>query len=139
MKGSMPKRTLRSIGAVFAGFALIIVPAFGTDTALQLAGVLPVTGTQRFGTGHSLLALSYHLAYALVGCYVAAWLAPNRPMAHAMALGAIGVVISVLGLVAIIKGDLAPSWYGWALVLLSLPVAWVAGKLFSLMRGRATT
>lgn len=131
----MPRHTLRSIIAVLAGFAVIVLLAFVTDTALQAAGVLPVTGAEKFSAGQALLALSYHLGYALLGCYLAARLAPSRPMAHALVLGAIGLVMSVLGLIAIITGDLAPAWYGWALILLSLPVAWAGGRLSMLRKG----
>ena len=95
-----------------------------------------MTGSEKFEAGHSLLALSYHLAYTLFGSYLAARLAPNRPMGHALAIGALGIVISTLGLIAIVTDNLAPAWYGWMLIVLSLPVAWVGGKLFILRQGR---
>jgi hypothetical protein len=78
------------------------------------------------------LTLTYHLAYGLLGSYLTARFAPGRPMAHALTLGVLGVLISTLGLIAIVTGHLAPAWYGWALILLSLPVAWLGGKLFIL-------
>jgi len=37
--------------------------------------------------------------------------------------------MSILGLQAIIAGNLTPAWYGWALIVLSFPVAWLGGKL----------
>jgi hypothetical protein len=59
-------------------------------------------------------------------------------MAHALALGMLGVCISALGLIAIVTGDLAPAWYGWALIVLSRSVAWIGGKLFILRHRMAS-
>lgn len=131
------RNAMKSIGAVLAGFILIALLGFVADTALQSIGVLPVTGTVRFSDMHALLALSYHLAFVLVGSYVAARLAPSHSIAHSISLGALGVVFSALGLIAIIAGDLAPAWYGWSLVLLSLPMCWLGGRLF-IARSQAT-
>lgn len=128
----MTNKLLRGIVAVLAGFFLIGLLGYLADTLLQSLGVLPVTGTVRFEDKHSLLALSYHLLFALLGGFVTAWLAPNRPIAHALALGVLGVLISILGLIAIITNDLAPAWYGWALIILSLPITWSGGRLFVL-------
>jgi hypothetical protein len=130
----MIRDAFRSIGAVIAGFVLVAVLAVATDTALQSVGILPVTGATKFESGHSALALSYHLAYVVLGGYVAARLAPHHGVAHALALGALGMVFSAFGLVAIVKGDLAPAWYGWALIFLSVPVTCLGGKLFELQR-----
>lgn len=126
----MNKLHLQSIGAVLAGFALIGTLGYLTDTVLQYFRILPVTGTVRFESGHSLLAVSYHLIFTLIGGYLTARLAPDRPIAHALVLGVLGVIISTLGLIAIVTGDLAPAWYGWALIIFSLPVTWTGGKLF---------
>lgn len=126
----MKKASIRSIGAVLAGLIVIAMLAAVTDTVLQQIGILPVPQEEKFSTGNALLALSYHILYAVFGCYLAARLAPSRPMTHALAVGVVGLFMSILGLIAIVTGDLAPAWYGWALVVLSLPSAWVGGKLF---------
>ena len=128
----MNKHLLRSIAAVSAGFVLIGTLGFLADTVLQYFGVLPVTGSVRFEDKQSLLALFYHLIFVLIGGYLTAWLAPNRPIGHALVLGALGIVFSSAGLIAILAGDLAPAWYGWALIVFSLPVTWAGGKLFTL-------
>jgi hypothetical protein len=121
---------LRSILAVVAGFVLIGLLGFVMDTLLQQAGVFPETGIVKFEDWQSALALSYHLLFTLAGAYLTAWLAPDRPVAHAIALGIAGILFSILGLIAIVSGDLSPVWYGWALILLSVPVTWAGGKLF---------
>lgn len=118
---------MKSFVSIAAGLLLIVFLAVVTDTTLQYMGVLPITGKERFTDRHSLLALSYHLLYAALGAYVTARLAPRRPLIHALALGSIGLVMSVLGLQAIIERNLTPAWYGWALILLALPVTWLGG------------
>ena len=39
--------------------------------------------------------------------------------------------VSILGTIVAIKMDLSPAWYPIALVVMSLPCAWVGGKLAS--------
>ena len=128
---------LKRIGAVLAGFFLIGLLGFLTDTVLQQLGILPIPTEHKFETGHSLLALSYHLLFVVLGGFVTARLAPDRPIAHAITLGILGIVFSALGLIAIITQDLAPAWYGWALIVFSIPVTWLGGKLAVHSRGLA--
>ena len=125
---------LKRIGSVLAGFFLIGLLGFLTDSVLQQLGILPIPTDHKFETGHALLALSYHLLFAVLGGFITARLAPDHPIAHAITLGILGVVISILGLIAIITQDLAPAWYGWALIVFSVPVTWLGGKLAVLSR-----
>ena len=127
---------LKSIGAVAAGVVILSALAAVTDTLLQWAQVLPVTGEKRFQNWQSLLALAYHLLYVVIAAYLVAALAPTRPMAHALAFGGVGVAMSILGTIAIVNGDLAPAWYGGALIVLSLPTAWIGGRLFERVESR---
>jgi hypothetical protein len=62
---------------------------------------------------------------------VTARLAPNRPLTHAMVLGALGVVFSTIGLIATWnKGpEFGPKWYPIALVIVALPCAFIGGTL----------
>lgn len=120
---------LKRIGAVLVGFLLIGFLGFIADTILQQLGILPIPTEHKFETGHTLLALSYHLLFAVFGGFVTARLAPDRPIAHAIALGIAGIGISTLGLIAITTQDLAPAWYGWALIVGSIPATWLGGKL----------
>jgi len=107
--GAMKRNLFGSTVAVLVGFVSIAVLGFLTDSALQWAGILPVPSEVKFDDKHALLALAYHLVYGLLGSYVTARLAPSRPMAHALALGVLGVFISTLGLIAIVTEDLAPA------------------------------
>ena len=128
----MNKSIFKSIGAVLAGFLVIVILSVGTDTILEQTGVLPRGAL--FDTGLLLLALMYRSLYSVIGAYITARLAPDRPMRHALALGVWGIFMSALGTLA--ARDLGPAWYGLALVLVSLPLAWLGAKEFELRSAR---
>lgn len=122
------KNILKSIGAVLAGMVFIGVTHTGTDAILEGAGVLP-KGHLFVGTGLILAVLGYRAVFSFFGCYLSAWLAPRNPLRHALVLGGIGMVLSSIG--AIVAGDhLGPAWYPWTLAAISLPIAWLGGKLY---------
>jgi hypothetical protein len=127
----MIKNIFKSIGAVIAGFIVILVLSVGTDTVLEQIGVFPRQAL--FDTGLLLIALAYRSVYSVIGCYLTAKLAPDRPMRHALALGLLGVAVSAAGTIA--ARDLGPLWYGVALVVIALPLAWLSGRLFELRSG----
>ena len=127
-----PRRTLRSIGAVLAGMVVGIAITLGTDQLLHIAGVFPPWGQSMVGyDGALLLATAYRVVYEIVGSYITARLAPNRPMLHALIGGVIGVIASTVGAVTTWNGGPAfgPHWYPIALIVTALPCAWVGGKL----------
>ena len=125
-----PRRAGRSILAVVAGLFVIFVLSIGTDVALHAAGVYPPWG-QTMADSLFALATAYRIVYGVIGCYVTARLAPNRPMAHAIALGVLGLAFSLAGLVyAQNQGpEFGPLWYSIAIVLISLPCAWIGGRV----------
>jgi len=127
-----PRRTLRSVGAVLAGIFVGIVLTLGTDELLHIAAVFPPWGQSMVGyDGALLLATAYRVVYGIVGSYIIARLAPDRPMLHALIGGVIGLIVSVVGAVATWNSGPAfgPHWYPIALVVTALPCAWVGGKL----------
>lgn len=130
----------RSIGAVLLGMIAGIVLSLVTDELLHLAHVFPPWG-QPAGSGPLLLATIYRSIYGVACSYIAARLAPNRPMLHAMILGTLGFAVSILGAVMTWnKGSLfGPHWHPVALVVLALPTAWAGGKLCLAQLGRRST
>ncbi len=125
----MNKNTFKSIGAFFAGFIAIFVLSYGTDTVLEAIGVFSSGPLPMYGSESLIITiLIYRLIYSVVGCYIAARLAPVFPMRHAIALGVFGFVFSLIG--AIVGRDLGPAWYLWGLVVFALPCAWLGGKLY---------
>ncbi|TGK01830.1 hypothetical protein EHQ53_15270 [Leptospira langatensis] len=119
-------QTLKSVGALLAGFFFIIVLSIGTDMILHFTNVYPPFGII-MSDPLFILAASYRLAYGILGSYIAARLAPSRPMFHAMILGSVGLVISIAG--AIMMGDKGPAWYSILIILIALPSAWAGGIL----------
>ncbi|MEO8181004.1 MAG: hypothetical protein ABI895_19385 [Deltaproteobacteria bacterium] len=116
----------RRAGAVFAGLLTIFAITTATDLALHASGVYPAPGVI---TSHGLfvLAAAYRVVYGVLGCYVSARVAPDRPFAHALALGVVGTLISSAG--AIAMWDAGPGWYSLAVIAMALPCAWAGGKL----------
>ena len=128
-----PKRMLRSIGALFAGFVVNVALSLGTDLGLHAIGIMPALG--RPGTNTQLLlATAYRSLYAVISSYVVARLAPNRPMQHALLGGAIGMAIGALGAVATWNRGMGPHWYPLALIVTALPTAWLGGKIWLLQK-----
>jgi len=126
MGNNHSRHVLRSIGAVFAGFLAVVIPSIATDTVLHATGIFPPMG-QSMSNGLYLLALAYRLAYGVAGGYVTAWLAPDRPMRHALVLGAIGFVLSIAGAAAM--WDVGPAWFPLAIIATAIPSAWAGAKL----------
>ena len=118
----------RSVGAVVAGFVAVVVLSIATDFICHALGVFPPLG-QPMSAGLYALALAYRTLFTVAGGYIAARLAPRRPLAHAVALGVIGIVAGTAGAVAM--WQLGDQWYPIALVLLALPSTWLGGWLFS--------
>ena len=123
-----PRGIGRSIGALLAGFVAVVVLSLGTDLALHAAGVFPALG-QKMSAALFVLATVYRTLYGVVGSYVTARLAPDRPMGHALVGGLIGVALSTLGAVVTWNKDLGPHWYPLALIVTAMPTAWLGGKL----------
>ena len=118
----------RSVFAVVAGFLLIGACAFGADALVRAALPDAFDAAGRTTSVPVLvLSLAYVGAFAVAGCWLAARLAPWRPMAHAMALGVLGLAFNVAGTIAM--WDTAPAWYHVTALALVLPYAWLGGRL----------
>ena len=123
-----PRRIGRSILAVLAGIVVGAALSLGTDALLKAFGVFPKLGNQ-MSEPLFLLATAYRIVYGILGSYVIARLAPDRPMQHALIGGVLGLVVSIVGAVVTWNRDLGPHWYAIGLAVTALPCAWVGGKL----------
>ena len=121
-----PRLVFRRIGAVFAGVLAVVILSIATDMVMHATGVFPPFG-QRMSDALFVLATAYRTVYGVAGGYVAARLAPDRPMQHALAYGGVGLVASIAG--AATARDLGPAWYSLAIVAMAMPCAWVGGRL----------
>jgi O-antigen/teichoic acid export membrane protein len=112
-------KILRSIGAVIAGYLIFAVPAF---TFFRISGQSP---HQDAPPVIMLASILVGVVSALLGGYVAAWLAGRRPLAHGvavalvLALGATESLVSTLGHGAI--------WSQLTALLLMAPSAALGG------------
>jgi hypothetical protein len=124
------RRILRRVGAVFAGLVFIVILDAGFDLLMHTIGVFPPWGWP-MPTNLWLLAIAYRAIDSIGGSYIAAVVAPDRPRAHALVLGAIGVLLSTVGLLATWNKDpdFGPKWYPAALVVIALPCAFIGGTL----------
>ncbi len=118
---------LRSIWAVVVGILVNVVFSTGTDTILEKAGIFPPFGEGIFATRLLALALSYRLAYTVLGGYVTARLAPDRPMRHVIILASIGVVLGIIGI--FVGWDKSEHWYPIALAITAFPATWWGGNI----------
>lgn len=123
-------RILRSVGAVAAGLLLVIIITTATDALLHATGIFPPWG-QPMSDSLFLLAFAYRIVYGILGGYITARLAPDKPVKHAVILGAIGFVLSLAGAAATWNRgpEFGPKWYPLALIVIAIPTAWLGGKL----------
>lgn len=115
---------LASVRAVLAGFAAIAIPSVLTDTVLHATGVFPPAG-EPMSDGRWLLATAYRAVYGVVGCYLAARLAPFRPALHVWTLAAIGVAVGTAAGLATrgMGAGFGPDWFVLAVAVLPVPAA----------------
>ena len=133
MTAPEPQRSVgRSIGALVAGLVVGIVLSLGTDAILRVTGIFPPFG-QVMSNGMFVLAITYRVIYSVIASYVAARLAPDRAMWHAMVLGVVNLATSLIGaLLTWNKGaEYGAHWYPLSLVVLALPAAWLGGRLYT--------
>jgi peptidoglycan/LPS O-acetylase OafA/YrhL len=121
---------MKSFLAVLAGLVVTIVLSVGVDVLLVSTGLLPAKSADYTDT-HWAVITGYRVVIAIFGCWLAARLAPSRPMNHALITGAIGMCIAAAGAIfAWNKGPaFGPHWYAIALVITALPCAWIGGKI----------
>jgi hypothetical protein len=124
---------LKSIGAVCAGIIVGAVLSLFTDMILKNLEIIPRDNLW-VGTPVILFVLFYRTIYNILGSYIVARLAPRRPMLHALIVGAIGTIVSIIGALATATMNLGPAWYAWTLAALSLPSAWLGGKIYLLRK-----
>lgn len=127
----MNKNILKGIWAVLAAFIAVFVLSIGTDIILEKNGIFP-SFEQQQAEGlqvwwMALLAMIYRSVYGVLGSYISASLAPNRPMFYALLPAAIGFVLSIIG--TVVMWGKAPWWFSIGFMALIFPCAWLGGKL----------
>lgn len=118
---------LRHIIPVAVGGAVALLLTIVTDNTLGAHGLLPVVGQAPPGTGALLSVAAYRGLFAILGCHMAARLAPKgQPIIrYALALGALMIVVNVIG--AVSNWGTVSSWYLLASIALPGPYAIIGG------------
>jgi len=124
-----PRNLLRSTGAVLLAIVVVFVLSLATDQLFHVLEVYPPWGQPMWDHGLNALALSYRIVFGILGGYLAARFAPRNPMRHALVVGGIGFVLSVVGALGAISMKMGPLWYPIVLALTAIPCAWIGGAL----------
>ncbi len=119
-------KTGRSILAVVAGLVFIFALSIVADIIMLSTGIMIDNPFSDNPTWVVMVVTTYRLIFSIAGCYLAARLAPARPMRHAMILGFIGLVLSIVGSAMMWQ---EPYWYPVALIVMALPCAYIGGKI----------
>ena len=124
----MGKNMLKSIGAILAGTIAGAVLSIGTDFILEKIGLFPSPKPGLFLWWMLLIALIYRGIFTIISGFITAALAPKNPIRHAIILGIIGVVVTMLGSIA--NWDKSAAWYPIVLILITFPCTWMGGKAY---------
>jgi hypothetical protein len=119
----------RSVVAILAGFLAVVILSLATDQVLHVLQVYPPWGEPMYDTGLNGLALSYRIAYSILGGFITARLSPRAPMRHVTVLAVIGLLAGTAGAVVAITQAFGPNWYPIALAATAYPLTWFGGKL----------
>lgn len=127
--GPPPRRLGRSVLAVVAGLGVNVLLAMAADQVAYAADLFPQPPEVTYETVPYVIATAYRAAFGVAGAWLTARLAPAAAMRHAMILGGIGVLLCTAGLAASYTMKLGPVWYPLALLLITLPCAWLGGRI----------
>ncbi|MGH7566593.1 MAG: hypothetical protein ACREK2_07165 [Gemmatimonadota bacterium] len=121
---------MRSVLAVLAGFAaMAIVVIVATVLFARLLYPDAEPGAPPTPTGAWLaINLAYSLAAAVLGGWLAAYLAPRAPFGHAVALAVVAAAMAIPG---ILSGGSPgqPAWYPAVLAALAIGGILLGGRL----------
>jgi hypothetical protein len=128
MGETLPRRRVRTALALVTGLLVGVILSLSTDQILHVLKIYPPWG-QTMSDELFMLATAYRVVYTVLGSYIAARLAPARPMWHAMVLGVVGLVVSIAGAAATWNTNppVGPHWYALLIAAISIPCAWLGG------------
>jgi len=133
-----PTALIRHIVPVVAGGAVTLLLTVVTDNWLSAHEVLPAPDKTVFETGPLLLMAVYRGLFAILGCHMAARMAPaGQPrIRYALALGALLLVMNLVGAVSL--WERVPVWYSLAGIALTIPYAIIGGGTAVQVMARAS-
>ena len=118
---------LRHILPVAVGGAVSLMLTIVTDNTLGAHGMLPASGDTSLSTGALMFVAAYRGVFAVLGCHVAARLAPEgQPrIRYALALGIVMLILNAMG--AVSNWGSVPRWYLLGSIAMTLPYAILGG------------
>ena len=122
---------VKSILAVIAGYLVMAggVGALFGVMRIVLSGIYPEEGKAP-SLAFMIMILALGGVCAVVGGYVTGVVAKRAEAKHALALGAVAVLLGIIYMMMV--GGLQPVWYPFQLILIVAPALWLGGWL----RGR---
>jgi uncharacterized membrane protein YeaQ/YmgE (transglycosylase-associated protein family) len=120
---------LKSIGVLLLAFVGNALLSVLTDFLLERTGVLPNPERGLFETWAILLCLFYRAVYGVLAGFIIANLAPNKPVLHALILGVIGVIITLLSVSNPEFAQKSTLWFGYTLAVITIPCLWLGVKI----------
>ena len=128
---------LRHIVPVAVGGAVALLLTIVTDNTLGVHGLLPAAGQTVPGTGALLLVAAYRGVFVMLGCHMAARLAPagNPRIRYALGLGGLILVMNVIATVS--EWGRVPMWYSLSGIALTVPYAIIGGGTAARVMARA--
>jgi hypothetical protein len=118
-----------SIGVLLLAFVVNALLSVMTDFLLESIGVLPDPSKGLFETWAIVLVLFYRGMYTIFTGFIIAKLAPSRAVLHALILGFIGAVITILAVSNPSFAEKAPLWFGYTLAAITIPCMWLGVKI----------
>jgi hypothetical protein len=125
----MKNNVLRSIGVLLLAFVVNGLLSAGTDFLLESIGVLPDPSEGLFETWAIVLVLFYRGVYTIFTGFLIARLAPSKPVVHALILGLIGIVITILATNSPAIAAKSPMWFGYTLAVITIPCMLLGVKI----------
>lgn len=111
---------MRSVAAVAAGYLVFAVSAV---VLFQVSGRAPHAAVP---TSFLMWSTAYGAAFAALGGFLAARVAPSRPVRHAAAVGLVIFALALASLLASPAGD--SVWSQIAAMAVMAPAAWAGGR-----------
>ena len=121
---------MRSVFAVVAGIVVLVVVSFGVELPLKwfilrtFPAAFPEAAVLDTNLWWMLSQWLYSTPALILGGYTAAWLAPRRGFAHAVAMAVVQELLTVL--LMFNPPHPVPAWM-WATMLVVTPVAIIFG------------
>jgi hypothetical protein len=130
----MKINTVKSIGAIVAGFVVVAALSIGVDFIFNYLNI-PSKSVVPTPTWFLILAFIYRSIFTVAGGYVTALVAPINKMRHVVVLGILGVLGGIAGVIG--GWNLSDHWYPVALAISAFPLIYVGGWLYT-RRTRST-